>query len=502
MHLRQIWWSLLILVFFLSCEREDPYVPVVDDTPVISEFAFLRQNNPGLISNVFLEQQDSIFSGTLPEGAKIKAMIASFELKDGYKAFIEGIEQFPGVSINDFSNGKTYKIIGPEGNFQNFQVNLHFVTKLPVIYINTENHETIWSKDYYINASIEVDGSDLFEDITAPIEIRGRGNSTWGLHPKKPYQIKFQDKKSMLGMPEDKRWLLLAEYSDKTFLRNRTAFELGYLSDLEWTPHGEFADVYLNGSYNGLYYITQKVEESKNRVNITNDGYLLEIDQLERLDPGDIYFYTDHFLINIKDPDLTEHGPKSEYIKRFVLDFEDALFGNNFKNPYLGYRKFIDVNTVVDWFIINEIAKNVDARWFSSIFFYKAPGENIKMGPIWDFDLGFGNVNYADSEYPEGWWVKNNPWIDRMCEDPYFTSLVKERYQYFREHEAYLYDIMDETSAYFSKSMEENYERWPTMGQWVWPNPVVYNTYEQELNYLKNWISERLQWMDSAVPGL
>jgi len=334
------------------------------------------------------------------------------------------------------------------------------------------------------------------------MKIRGRGNSTWFLHPKKPYQLKFSKKKSVLGLPEDKRWLFLAEYSDKTFLRNLTAFELGYLSNLEYTPKGEFADVYLNGDFKGLYLICQKVEESKNRVNITNDGYLLEIDQLDRIDADDIYFYSDHFLINIKEPDLESYGPESEYIESYIDAFENALFGANFKDPVNGYRKYVDVESVVDWFWINEIAKNVDAKFFSSIFMYLRPGDKLKMGPIWDFDLGFGNVNYADTEFPEGWWVKENPWIDRMFSDPLFVALVKERYAVYRSQEQHLYDNMDNYIEYFQKSQIANDAVWQTIGIYVWPNPQVFTTYEGEVSYLKNWIRKRFEWLDGAVANL
>ena len=100
--------------------------------------------------------------------------------------------------------------------------------------------------------------------------------------------MKLSEKSAFLGMPEDKKWLFLAEYSDKTMLRNTIAFELGYMSNLDWTPAGEFAEVFLNDEYNGTYNITQKVEESDNRVALGDTGYLLELDQLDRIDPDDV----------------------------------------------------------------------------------------------------------------------------------------------------------------------------------------------------------------------
>ena len=119
--------------------------------------------------------------------------------------------------------------------------------------------------------------------------------------------MKFSSKEEFLGMPEDEKWLFLAEYSDKTLLRNTTVFEMGYISDLDWTPQSEFAEVYLNNQYQGTYNITQKVEETNRRVAITNDGFLLEIDQIFRLDPDDVYFSTDQFsVIAIKEPNIEQ----------------------------------------------------------------------------------------------------------------------------------------------------------------------------------------------------
>ena len=150
------------------------------------------------------------------------------------------------------------------------------------------------------------------------MEIRGRGNSTWYLHPKKPYQMKLSDKAEVLGIPKDKKWIFLAEHSDKTLMRNKIAFEMGYLSKLDWTPKSEYAEVFVNNEYSGTYNISQKVEESSNRVNLGDTGYLLEIDQLDRLDPDDVYFRTNDFLINIKEPELEYNSSRIHIRKRFI----------------------------------------------------------------------------------------------------------------------------------------------------------------------------------------
>jgi len=489
----------LFLSLSVACDT-DPVVdvPVTEEEPM-SLFAFYRKNNAGLTEDVELLRKDSTYTGILPSGSRINEMIASFELGEGMEARIGEELQVSGVSINDFSKPVFYRVERNGELIREYRVDVDFTYILPVIHIQTQDMVPITSKHDYVNATIKVEGKDVFDDLAGNIQIRGRGNSTWFLHPKKPYQIKFEEKKEMLGMPEDKRWLLLAEYSDKSFLRNRIAYEWGHLSRLDWSPSGEFAILYLNGQNQGLYHVSQKVEESSNRVDIGDEGFLLEVDQLERLDQGDIYFYSDHFLLNIKEPDLTEMGAPYEYIRQFIDDFESALFGSNFKDPTFGYRKFVEPESVADWFVINEIAKNVDAKWFASIFMHVVPGERMKFGPIWDFDLGYGNVDYADSQHPEGWWVRENAWIKRMLQDPYFRNMVKERYAYFRSYENVIYEKMDVTVVNIYDAVQENEEIWHTFGRYVWPNPVIFNTYEEEVDYVKQWISLRLAWMDSNI---
>ena len=491
------------LTFITACNKDVDIVPESKPKLALEDFSFLRQHNPGLTEHFILSLDSNRYYGVAPEEARIKDLIASFEIDEGSIVFVDGKVQESGVTSNNFKNIVEYKVQKSDGQVVEFIIDIQSIPDFPVVYIETENHAAVTSKEEYINARIHIDGQDFFEDLLpTDIRIRGRGNSTWYLHPKKPYQIKFEDKYKMLEMPKDRRWLFLAEYSDKTFLRNRIAFELGYLSNLEWTPESEFAELYFNNEFQGLYHITQKVEESSNRVNIEENGYLLEIDQLDRIDPDDVYFYSDHFLLNIKEPEIEKNSAEYTYIKQFIRDFETALFGPAFKNPSTGYRKYIDVESMVDWFLINEIAKNVDARSFASIFMYMNPGEKLKMGPIWDFDLGFGNVNYADPEFPTEFWVRYNPWIDRMLDDPFFVALVKERMNFFKSQEGRIYELIDRYANELAYQIEENDKVWNTIGNWVWPNPKVFNTYELEVHYLKEWYGTRMAWLSLEIENL
>ena len=354
-----------------------------------------------------------------------------------------------------------------------------------------------------MEGTFQLDGWRNYESIDQlDAKIRGRGNSTWYLHPKKPYQVKLESKRSLFGMAEDKKWLFLAEYSDKTLLRNRLAFELGHRSTLKWTPSGHFAEVFVNDVHTGVYHITEKVEDGENRVDIGERGFLLEIDQLDRIDPDDVFFRTETYLINIKEPSLDYGDAKFIEVSEHIKEFEEVLFGNDFSNPNRGYPAYIDIDSFIDWFLINEIAKNVDAQWYSSIFLHWVPGEKIRMGPIWDFDLGFGNVDYADATYPEGWWVRWNSWISRLLEDQAFVERVKDRYADFDSQRPGIKQNIAGWAEELSLSQAENDLIWQTIGRYVWPNPVVYDTYEEEVAHLEDWLDTRMDWMKEALERL
>lgn len=382
---------------------------------------------------------------------------------------------------------------------------------LPAVYIDT-NDTSIDSKENYIDGRVRVEGRGGFPDLeTSDMRIRGRGNSTWWLGQtwgKIPYQIKFENKTTLLGMPEDRRWVLLPELSDKTLIRNMIARDWGQLSRLEYTPQLRFAEVFLNDDPQGVYVLGQKVEETNNRVAIGDEGYLIEIDQLSRIDDEDVYFQTNAFravssesVFNVKEPEIAPNSSELALIREHILAFEEVLFSDGFSHRDTGYAAYIDVDSFIDWYLINEIAKSVDAMFYSSIFFSYLPGEKIKMGPIWDFDLSYGNVDYSNAQFAEGFWIRYNPWIQRLFEDPVFREKMKTRFAYFREQLPDILEKIDGYAAYLNEAQETNYSIWETLGVYVWPNPVIYESYPEEVNHLKDWMTRRIEWLDEELPG-
>jgi hypothetical protein len=389
-------------------------------------------------------------------------------------------------------------------------------TGLPIININTSG-VSIDSKEDYVEGSLYISGSENSTGLDeTEMKIKGRGNSTWwqgGIWGKKPYQIKFGDKTEVLNMPKDKKWVLLAEISDISLIRNKIAREIANMGRFDYVPQAKYTELFINEEHAGTYLIGQKVEESKNRVNIGDDGYLVEIDTDAngRIDPNDdVYFrssqpglWSNDNVFNIKEPSLEYNSDQFNLIKNHIDSFEAALFSENFKDPELGYRAFIDLNSFIDWFIVNEISKNQDAAYYSSIYFNYVPGEKIKMGPIWDFDLAFGNVNYSSAENPEGFWIKSrSPWYIRMFEDSYFSNQVKERFNYFYSNLSVINSQVDDFESYITRSQKKNFELYPGLldpSVEVWPVPARFDNHHDYVEHLKAWIQTRMEWLKTSL---
>ena len=505
---------LLLSLIVLSCQKERESVDL--SSVNLLSVSFLKANNPSLGSDIELDfDNEDTFSGFVPYGTSIKSLIASYEF-EGSSVQIGGEEQTNSVSSNDFGKERTVSVLDEGGNGKDYLIRLHYHTGLPIVFLDIFDPESV-PREQYISAEISVYGGLDFLDIDdTTIEIRGRGNSTWmgGQVEKKPYQIKFSDKQEVLSMAEDRRWVLLAEHYDRSMIRNKLSFEMGKMSNFDYSPQGEYVELFINDQPKGTYVLAQKVEESKNRLDIGDNGYLIEMDQRHRVYEDDVYFEPPIFrqraqkfswldtIFNIKEPaDIQYNTGEYAEIENFVNAFEEVLFGNNFKDPEAGYRNYIDFDSFIDWYLINEIGKSVDAYGYASVFFSYVPGEKIKMGPIWDFDLSYGNADYSSQAfYPTGNWINEHPWIERLLEDDYFKQKVIERYTYFYDKRDDFMALIDQFSDQINRSQALNYELYQNLGQEIWNNSsAVFQTHEEEVEYLKNWLFERINWMNGNL---
>lgn len=464
----------------------------------ITHFSFLVRDNPELNSNVVMEfdQTNKIFRGIINENLPVTSLIANFAFV-GSHVKIDNIEQVSGQTSNDFTNQVIYKVYNQSNQSVLYTVNLVKFTGLPILEIYTNNFESVDSRNEYIDARITIDGWRYFNNLSvSDIEIRGRGHSTWDWYPKKPYQIKFLNDKEILGMPPAKRWILLAEYADKTLMRNKIAFEIGKLSNLSWVPSSEFIELFINDEYQGTYNLTEKIEIHENRLEPSENEILLEIDQPERLSGDSTYFMSNFFLFNIKDPNIKETDPEFVEIKDKLLEFEDALINQRWSTDSDGYKSMVDLESFVTWFLVNEITKNIDAgAFYSSVYLTINSDEKIALGPIWDFDLSMAS-SYED------WWMRDTPWFQLMLLDPDFVSLVQQRFSLMNTNRGYVIDKINSFREYLHLSAVQNDLKWKTLGTYIFPNPTYFETYDEEVLYLKGWLENRMDWLEREMVNL
>ncbi|QMU31391.1 CotH kinase family protein [Adhaeribacter radiodurans] len=476
----------------------------------IVSFKFEEKNNPAqLLEDVVSQIEDNKIVAIIPYTSGHKNLIATFTTT-GKTVKVADMVQESGVTVNDFSQPLKYVVEAEDGTQKEYLVEIHSFTGLPIIYINTENRAGITSKDDYIKAQMKLEGdhSNGSGTFNSAIEIRGRGNTTW-LMPKKPFKIKLAEKAALLGMPADKEWSLLANFSDKSLMRNAVAFELSRRFGLPYTPRSRFVEVFINGEYLGNYLLTEHLKVAKDRVNIQElkptdnaedvitGGYFLEVDA--RLDE-DYWFHTQNNIpITIKSPD--DISPQQlSYIKNYVQAAESAIYSIGSSEAKSTYEQYIDTESFVNWYLVNELLKNNDAAFHSSVYLYKDRGGKLTLGPVWDFDIALGNINYNGNESPQGWWLQNSPWIGQLFQDPAFRTKVKERWREVKQKDINsLFTYINSTAVQLKYSQKENFEKWNILDTYAWPNIVVMGSYENEVQYLKDWLSTRINWMDTEM---
>jgi hypothetical protein len=379
--------------------------------------------------------------------------------------------------------------------------------------------------------------SGPFNNFNGKISIETRGESSQGLFPKKSYRIETQDalgnnlNVALLGMPPENDWVLYAPYTDKTMLRDVLTYKLG--RDMgRYAPRTRFVELVLNGIYQGVYVLIEKIKVDKNRVDIATlnpgdisgdeltGGYLLRVDKIDANDypgwhaipfpqlPGENLIAFQYYDPNGQDMVDVQRN----YIKKYMVDFQSALSMLSFGNPEMGYRRFLDVPAAIDFMLVNEIGKNVDGYIFST-YLYKEKDKQgqlgkLVMGPLWDFNLAYGNVDYWSNAQVTPGWMWNDQyrmfWFRRLMQDPYFASSMKCRWQELRSStltNEYFTDAIDSMAIILKDAQVRNYKRWPILGTYIWPNQFVGYTYEEEVAFLKHWTLNRLQWMDQNMPG-
>lgn len=369
-------------------------------------------------------------------------------------------------------------------------------TGLKVVRLSTKSGKPVASRENWEKGSLNIDGK-IYD-----LQVKGRGNSSWGTSPKHSYTLKLSKKTKLFDMDESKGWVLVSNYADKTLIRNQYVEYLGQnvFNRMMWNPHFEQVELYINDEYLGTYLFGQKIKLEKTRINIDKEGFLVEINRRE---DEDFNFRTTHDVsISLKEPDDISKSDQIR-IRNIIQTAEDVLFSKDYKDPVKGYAAYFDLDSLIDWYIINEYSKNVDSAWFSSIYlFYDPKDGKLHFGPLWDYDLSFGNINYNDCDKTDGFYIQvRGVWFARLFTDPAFCKKVKDRWN--QKKSAVYKSIETQINKLYENVKESgyyNFERWPILGEYVWPNADGYEkrlSVRSEIEYFKNWCYERYQWLDT-----
>ena len=198
--------------------------------------------------------------------------------------------------------------------------------------------------------------------------------------------------------------------------------------------------------------------------------------------------------INIKDPEVKVDDENYRYVKDYVALVDSVLYSESFSDPDKGWTKYADIDSFVDWYLINEIGHNTDSQMYTSCYMNLRRGGKLKMGPLWDFDIAFGNTDYANRG-PNGWWVKYASWIRQMFKDPAFVARVKERFDYFYSKRDDIMRNINQNAMYLRYSVQENENRWHTFYTYTWPNYDIWGSYNNEVQLMKEWLNARFEWL-------
>ena len=434
-----------------------------------------------------------------------------------YVRFMSG----PSAACN-FAEIEFYGHPGEGDDSQLFQL-----TNLPLVVVNTDGMRMMQSKDDKVNSTVHIisdGGTSLLSKKDT--ECKGRGNASWNF-PKKPMRLKFPKKQTVLpdAPAKCKKWTLINNYGDKSLMRNKIAFHMSRGIGLSYTPYCQFVDLIFNGEYQGCYQLCDQVEVNPGRVEITEmtpddiegealtGGYFIEIDAYANQEAS--WFESLRGIpVTIKSPDDDEITPEqSAYIKDYFNKFETAVFTYGFTSETTGYRKYLNLDSFLQYFIVGELDGNTDYFW--SIYMSKERGEEkFVVGPVWDVDLGFDNdyrtypiANKTDFIYRSGGSVASSAvkrLVDRILVS---DTKARERLKYLwsdarvnrHYNPTYYCKLVDRYAEQLAQSQELNFKRWNILGESVHMNPAVSGSYEGEVQRVKDYLNGRFAQLDRII---
>jgi hypothetical protein len=509
---------MLVFSALTSCKKDkerekEPDPVVLKSDKQITSFSFKASKNPVLVDDVNGEIiGDTIYAKAFA-GTDVSKLTPVFTYS-GMKVSIGDVRQASDTTVNNFTQVVAYDVVAEDNSKKTYFVKFTD-NGIAALYISTTAATPITSKEVYVSGTLKLVSN--FKDVVydGKTEIKGRGNSTWSDMPKKPYRIKLDKKASLLGMPESKNWVLLANYADKTLMRNELAFSLSRSIGRSFTTASRYVELYLNGAYLGNYQLTEQIKEGKGLVDIEEQpdgttalpdlagGYLIEQDLFAYGEP--VNFYTGKgmpFVVKYPDEDKINNQQK-DYIKGHFQKMEDALYADNFTDPVNGYRKYFDVNSYVDFYIVNEVIGNPDA-FRSTYLFKKRNDDKIYTGPIWDFDKAANNDNRLGDQV--NGLMSNSAfepkiWFKRFMMDPSFRQRIRARWNELKPKILTLTGNIDPIASKLAVSQVRNFKKWDILNKQSYLELQVNGSYAGEILYLKNFLNAHITWLDAKFNG-
>ena len=402
------------------------------------------------------------------------------------------------------------------------------ITNLPTLSIHVKDNilPTVRGEDFESNSVLIYEDGTMLQEY--PIQFRVRGNFS-STHENKAFRMKYDDGKShrvMKGGKNEspakcKKWVLINSYRDKTLMRNPVAWAMAKRGELQWTPWSQVVDLVVNGDYRGTYTLADAVTIDKNRIRITE---MTETDTEGEALTGGYYIEADnnysretyHFLsshgntMSVHEPDEDIMQPAQfQYIKDTWNDMENIVFGKDYTDPEAGLRSVVDVESFLRWFLISEFNGNTDM--ICQVFLYKERADDhFYTGPVWDADLALENdiTTYPANERMD-WTYKvrqtghYSQLVSRILSDPSVFAQLQEIWAKLRKKGAFnpedVAADVDSIRREIRASADLNFTRWPYLNQELSLNPEVPGSWELEVDRVRNYVYNRVAWMDEML---
>ena len=503
---------LAVSLSLFSCEKDEIVTAGEDLVEGKVDVTNVRING----TNARLNAETGTFTAILPAETDFSSMDLSFATKAS--SIFMGNQALASSNTDiDLSEPRVIRFVR-NGIYQDFTIVVRN-TGLPIVRIETPGKKAVTSKTNWMDgATIRIERPDGSVDYEGSLEIKGRGNSTWN-YPKKPYALRLKEKDEILGMPSHKRWILLANWKDRTILRNDAAFWLSRHTSLPYTVRGQFVELVFNGQHKGNYYLCEQIKLNKKRVNIEKmdpmetdpekitGGWLLELDTYVDMNGyvDETHKFRYPYLFNlpwiVKDPDDDEISNEAyRYIQDWIKDLE-TLMKDSDKVRAHAYEEFLDVDTAIDYLIVEELTGNNDFYnyWPSpgphSTYLYKARGGKLYHGPVWDFDYHVFCPQYTHQ------WVgaTKSIFYPALLKDEKFRARLVERWDMQKNDLKNLPEYIDEQAERLRESERINHDMWPISND---ENGDEKMTFQESVDRIKSAFLDKWEWMDQNIRNL